>query len=141
MDTHPPIFSSNLEELRGPSFSTWGGQPPPPLAPLAGATEEEKEASKRDRVREKERDRNRNRDRDWDRDRDRYRYRDREIHTTGTHINTHKDTETYTNTHKHIIPILFTCIFISIHDKYIFFTLLSRYFLCTCYLTYISSGS
>ena len=29
MDTPPPIFSSNLEELRGPSFSTLGGQPPP----------------------------------------------------------------------------------------------------------------
>ena len=32
-----PLFSSNFEELRGPSFSTLGGQPPP-LAPLAGAT-------------------------------------------------------------------------------------------------------
>ena len=32
--TPSPIFSSNLEELRGPSFSTLGGQPPPPpLAP------------------------------------------------------------------------------------------------------------
>ena len=42
MDTHPPIpiFSLNLEELRGPSFSTLGGNRPPPLAPLAGATEE-----------------------------------------------------------------------------------------------------
>ena len=37
--TPSQIFSSNLEELRGPSFSTLGGQPPPPpFPPLAGAT-------------------------------------------------------------------------------------------------------
>ena len=36
MDTNPlPIFSSNLEELRGPSFSTLGATAPlAPLAPL-----------------------------------------------------------------------------------------------------------
>ena len=35
--THLPNFSSNLEELRGPSFSTLGGATTP-FAPLAGAT-------------------------------------------------------------------------------------------------------
>ena len=41
MDTHPlPIFSSNLEELRGPSFSTLGGAtaPLPPLPAPLGMT-------------------------------------------------------------------------------------------------------
>ena len=48
-DGYPPIpqiFSSSLEELRGLSFSTLGGQPPPfaplpplPPCPLAGATD------------------------------------------------------------------------------------------------------
>ena len=37
--TPSPIFSSNLEELRGPSFTTLGATAPSPPCPLAGATD------------------------------------------------------------------------------------------------------